>query len=508
MNKQSKKSYESLNMRDITDANIFSYNPNNPNNHSKNMERIMMERNSFFNQDSREYDDKNASKSKKNGNMMGEITGELGNSYDTFEQGMPIRSQYITKKPIHDGNSHLDFDIYHSDNKPSSKSVESFDPSDGASVSSFADITTSMNKLSTHIKPVGICSQGIENIGCFLNMILIELMAKNNYIINNVGLYTIFAALYLGATNATEHDIKNYFGFPKKDILHKGLSDILYELNSIDLKYKNPVINFRNIILVGNDVPINMKYTELIQEYADIIRININNPVGEAEKINRNLAQLMQTDMRKYVIADNLYNLQLMFMNIAVVKPLLLFQPDEIKTDIFQGLIFDRKLNFINYVGKSFKYYEDNLYQLIELNGSDNYNVGILMPKESNLIYTSIEDSKLKFYLSHAKATVLDLVKIPMFRHDFKMRYTNILKETNLESIFINISVPDFIPEGGIAHDIVQNITFIFDGTSLGKKSNQKTGYQSSRKFMANKPFMYYIRLLSTDTFILLGRYC
>lgn len=485
---------ERLNERGLTDMNLMK--STDLYNHQKSVQTLLMDRNDFFNQDSRLEDEQrdNYKKLPNQNRMFGEITGDELDDSNNFEKGMPIRGQFTMKKPVYDSNSHLDFNLY--EKKADNKSVSYFDPSTNAD---FTDIKVSMNKVSNQIKPVGVCSNGIEKIGWSLYNILLGIINKSNFILNNIGLYTIFSSIYIGSSETTELELKNYFGYPKKDIVFKGMGEILYELDKLE-----KMINFKNIILVGNDVPINIKYADLVRDYTHIIRVDIDKPDNEAKRINKLIEKIMGAELRKPIISDNLVNLQLMFMNLAIIHPVWLIAPNNVINDVFQGKILDRQTKYMYFVSKTFKYFEDKSIKLLEMECAGNYSVGFILGKNSNL--PDLDNDKIKFYISGAKPTVIDEVKIPMFKQDFKMRYTNLLKETDFVAPFVKMTVPEFIPESGVLHDVVQNISIIIDDITVNKTVNNKD-YQTSRNFICNNPFIYYIRMTDLDCIIVIGTY-
>ena len=79
------------------------------------------------------------------------------------------------------------------------------------------------------------------------------------------------------------------------------------------------------------------------------------------------------------------------------------------------------------------------------------------------------------------------------------MRYNTVLKNIGLKSIFIKLNSQLF-PEGVVLQDIVQNVKIIIDNANYkSSNSHKKGGYKTTRKFIANKPFIYYFRLLNAD---------
>lgn len=477
-------------------------------NHQLNMNRINMERDGLFNEDTRgSYENDNEFRRMPESNTRrsnkrvttGEITGEIIND-DTqrYDQGMPIRSQYNIKKPLHDSNMYTDFDIFYKQKNQSDFNVNSYDPNNGNG-SGFADIMTSMTKISNHVQPVAMCSNGIESTGMNLFNKLSDSLQGMPYVTNSYGLYNLFASLYLASTGTTEIELKNYFNFPKKEHIDKGLNEIINDTNSV-----GKIFNSKNLIIIGNDVPYNMHYCDSIRDLGIVFRVNISNPAEEAERVNKLIGRLMGQEMRRTLVANNIEDLQVMFVNLLIFRPIWNVPFDKVIRGTFNGAE-KRNVEYLYGVGKSFGYYEDNLIQLIEVKClKQSSSMGIILSKDNEM--AMFDDTKLKFYISHLKDVVLDEVKIPKFRQDFKMRYNSILKSTGLNTVFTKIIAPDFFPETSVLHDVVQNVSVIVDNIH-GHQHETNRGYRTARKFMVTRPFTYYFRLIDSNTTLFFGSY-
>lgn len=485
---QNRENNDRLSVRDM--SNIQLNRLSGLNDHGRNIDRLLMEREDIFNQDSKMSLDTDSM------GRYGEITG------NTYEQenvgrGLPLRSQYTIRKPVYDANEHLDFELY--DDKPSKLNVKYFDPNSSGS-SGFADIHTSMTKISSQVNPVVINSSQIDRLNNNSFYYLFDLFRGNNYVVNGFGLYNLFAALYLSSRGVTEIELKKFFEFPKKDILYKGLSKI-----NDALSVSSHIINIKNFFIVGSDVPYNPYYYDSIRDLCILVRPNTSNPEKDAIKMNALVKRIIGIEMRNVITPENLYNLQLMFLSTAIIHPVWAIPFDRITSGIFFGESKDIKCNYLHSVGKSYGYFEDGDHQLLEMRCDGNEIVMGFLLHKNNMI-ADIDDLKLHFFISHMKESVLDEIKIPMFTQDLKLRFNNTLKNMGLSSIFTAIISPEFFPEGIVLQDIVQNIKIIIDDTSV-KSNESHRGYRTIRKFIANKSFIYYFRLVKTNTILLMGTY-
>jgi serine protease inhibitor len=483
-------SNDRISMRDMENMAIDKSSKNN--NHGQNIDRLLFERDNVFGMNSRD-----------DGQDKGDFGEITGGEYEdnTLDRGLPMRSQYVIKKPMYDQNEHLDFDLYNNDKKPSKLNIKNSDLMND-NMPGFAEISISMTKISTQINPMGICSEGIDKLNNNLFYYLFDVMINKNYIVNGIGMYNLFGGLYLVADGTTEFEIKKFFDFPNKESMFKGLSKINGVLKNIE-----HMINIKNFMLVGDDVPYNPKCSDSIKDFCMLIRANIDNPESETRQINHIINKIMGEEIKTPVHADNIFNLQLMFISIATIHPVWNVAFDDITNNMFNALDHRRKEYYLHSVGRNFGYFEDNQNQILEITCNGNKLVmGILLSKEE--FGAEIDDMKLHFYISNIKDSVIDEVKIPMFKQNLKMRYNATLKNMGMHSLFINTTSQNLFPEGVSLQDVTQNVKITIDNKCASKNSNgNKNSYVSSRKFIANKPFIYYFRLPQTNTFLFFGTY-
>lgn len=415
-------------------------------------------------------------------------------------RGLPIRSQHLIKKTIHDENKHLDFDI--ADTRPSNLQISSYDPqnSSGSLDTGFADIHTSMVKMSSQINPISVCSSQIDDTTINFFKYLINLFESNDYAINGIGLINLFGTLYLSSDGITELELKKFFGFTKKDIVYKGLSIISDELDKLE-----NMINIKNFYIVGKGVPYDQHYYDNIRKFCVLIKTNDDK--NDTNKINMIIKKLLNVKMKTSIVPENLENLQLMFLTTGIFHPIWEYAFDNIAHGIFTTAYdMKYKIDYLHSVGKSFGYFEDSNNQLLEIKCvGGRLNIGFILCE--NVLQFDMDNIKLQHMITNMKELVMDEIKIPMFTQDSKIRYNNTLKNLGLKSTFINIISPKFFPEGVVLQDVVQNIKIIIDNTSASTERKKNKTYSSSRKFILNKSFIYYFRLVKTNTILLMGMY-
>jgi Serine protease inhibitor len=148
-------------------------------------------------------------------------------------------------------------------------------------------------------------------------------------------------------------------------------------------------------------------------------------------------------DIRNPITSDNIYNLQLMLLAVIVIHPIWAIPFDKIANEIFHGVRENKTTHFLCSMGKSYGYFEDSTHQLLEIRCvGNNLMMGILLNKDD--FVADVNDIKLHFYISHIKESILDEVKIPIFKQDLKLRFNSSLKNMGLNSVFVKILSKNF----------------------------------------------------------------
>lgn len=472
---------------------MYSYDPaNSEEMHKKAVDRLSVERQ--FGKSS--YDEKSDNNSQYS--QVGEITGNRQNGND-MDRGMPMRAQYSIKKSSYDENKYIDFNLLSqkSENKAKSKKIQY---NESNNYCSFADVNASATTLTTQIDPLYIVNNSIDKLGNSLNEYFQSVLPNKNYLVNTIGLYTLFGSLYLASENVTQNEVGKFFNYPQKDMLHKILNKIFATLDN-----DTEIINIKNFMIVDKKIPYNPGFVEVIKPFCIFSQVNIDDPVKESHKLNYIIDNILQSKMRNTTVASNLDKLQLMFMTVATIHPIWTFSFEKVVKSNFSGATQDRQGDFLLSFSRSYLYCEDNDNQMIEFKCGRRGEIGfgIILPKKSQKMVTN---ENIRMYITHAKQTIIDEIKIPVFSQNLKLRYNNTLKKLGLNSVFLQVFAEDLFPQKVQLHDVIQNVKIIVDNSSFGSKENNR-GERSMIRFVANKPFTYYVRLAPTDTIILNGCY-
>ena len=456
-----------LHLRDMTDINIMQ----NTRKNVKFMNRIDMERDEFLqnsntgniNENENEY---NMSKTQQN----------------NFDRCMPMRPEInICNDMSRDMYNNSNFipqsidDIKNS--RSQNKSLLYFEKE-----TNFADINHD-TKLSDNLQDNKICINGINNYGIFFFNNLLETMTCP-FIFSPLLTYSIFGSLFIGSEGTTEIELKNYFNFPRSDILISGLNDIYKILKS------HSSILCDNCIIFADNIDYNPQFCKKISNYTKVRRINTHNSEKEAENINKIISYTNKIE-KKSISNNIIQNSSIVLLSYASINPIWLSH--------FTITSKQNGIEFMHAFRQTFGYFEQQGVQVIEIVSQDDLCLCI--------VYGDIElnDKNIKFITANLKPQILEEVKIPKFKLQTKLKYTNILKETELKTVFLDLKIPDLFNNDCEISDCIQNIEFNLNERSVPSKKNN--GYVTTRKFIIDKSFRFYLRTRKNNCILFLGTF-
>lgn len=428
-----------------------------------------------------------------NKKYIGEITGENLIKYDdNINKNMPMRSNFNIKQQIDDKSSHKDFELF--DENDINKKIDCFD-----SGSDYSDVHNSMNKISSQNNPISLCKCGIEYIGFYLLNNMIPIINKS-FVINTFSLYNIFGVLYIGSKDNSEIELKNYFSYPDKSIVIKGLSNLISNFTHF-----NSHIISNNYIIISNKLSYNSPLFTNLKTLSNLKIIDTNNPNIESNLLNILINKLMGKTMKNMVTPDNLHNIDIILLNSTLITPTWSIPFHYNEKGTFTNDNSPSKCNFMVSNGNTYDYYTNEHFQLLELNCSNNnLSMGIVLSKKTSLL--KLSPDMIHYYIPKLKSTLLHKVKIPIFQTISKIRYTNFLKHTNLKNVFSDLHIPDLISDNCKLNDVIQNIEIIISNNSISPIINTNIT-KNLPSFIANSPFIYYFRYIPNNIIIILGLY-
>ena len=519
------------------DMQINRYNNNNrnrstdtsinldQNSYNMDINRRIMERDNMFNQNTTKntYNflrTANNRFSEYNSNV-GEITGEQYNVSE-LEQGMPTRYNNLNVDPkdfdlANDKscNRQLDFDLY---DKHSTIDVLYHDPNNGHS-QHFSDFNTEGGpSIPNSINPTMIYKTCISGFSWHLLM-LFRHHLKNNYKINNITIspYSILNSLsviYRGSTKDTEKILHNNLFYKNKKIIHHGATELINQINK-----QKDIISF-NMSLFPMNTPINPTFQRFIKNMC--ILANTGNKYNhEINRINKLVQKYTYGVFQNVIGINDIRANGGLFLSLFYIKCNWLHPFDKNRTTNETFYRGNKRTNvkmmtLHNYEGLSINKYNYSVtehYQVLELDFKNkSLAMGFILPT-NNIKIPKISEEQILNHINNLQHINLSTIKIPKFTHIGKYNMNSILKSINIGNIFSQAQLSDITSSPTkVSHVIHQSIIVVDECDNNHNGMNYKrilhdTGTERN-EFIANHPFLYYIRHKPLNTILLTGIMC
>lgn len=345
----------------------------------------------------------------------------------------------------------------------------------------------------------------------FLDQFTQNIKNRKSIILSPFSIIQLFIMLYVAAKNRTEVDLQKYFSFTEKSSTFKSLVQL-----NVDLNRTKVFIN-SNIICIPDTVQLNDKYFRLLSNVGDIIRYNYN-ATNKCTKIINDIAARTTNNMINIVVNDNMlqFPTQIVLINIIYFysKWKLPFDLNHTERERFYGGN-TTQVDMMTQRDSRFNYFEDNTIQILEMDYDDGFfSMGFILPRETtgNIDFKSAD---VEHYIQHLVSTEINVLKIPKFTHEFKYKVDNIFRENGLDSLFHNLETELTDTPIKISY-IIHGAVIIVDesGTKVSAHTTMLVSFnscantkQKNIKFIADHPFLYYIRFKPQNVIIFVGQH-
>lgn len=445
-----------------------------------NLDRIDIERDEFMKNSHMEDNDSN--------DETGFITN---NQFDNnLERGMPSRPTVNIRKNLHEQNVHPEYLLRKS--RETTKNMNPYDPF--ATSGGFAEINAD-TKITQSTKVESLCSENINSLSIFFVKNLAKVLVTP-FVISSIDIYRVFASLYLSSKGNTEIELKNYFEFPRKELLVENFTNILNNLEKNENQIKNG-----SCILFDKNLPINQEFCKYVDQLTKVRKIDLQNLNNETNIINNIVTQLTQTNMKKSVSLQNLENLNVLLLTYSYINPTLLINNPEIKLGKFFSLFSG--LSEVNYIfghQQVFGFAKHENLELLEI-CCENSELMFGMIKIEDEINFKKQD--LITAIKKLKPVFFNYIQFPMFNIQTKIKLKNVFKKSDLQTIFLDLNCPELFSEQTKLDEVLQNSEIKIDRKF--KKVKTSSNYNSDRTYIIDKSFVYYFRLRISNTFITIG---
>ena len=469
---------------------------------ASNLDRMDIERDSFMK--SSYYDDTQSNDSQDNfGNNIRDLNvGEISNDrFDRFdvnlERGMPYRSQVNIRKNLHEQNMHPEY-LLRKKNDPV-KDMKAFDSfASQISNNTFSDIGDDI-KISQSTKIDTLCSDNINTLSIFFVKNLLKILSTP-FVISSVDIYSVFSSLYVASKGNTEIELKNYFEFPRKDLLVNGYMSILE-----DLEHNRTHVKNGSCILFDNNNPVNPSFCKYIENISKVRKVNKNSIHDECLMINNIISQITQNeDMKKSITKSSLENINTLLLTYSYINPTLLINNfQQIQTGFLSKFAGHVNVNYLVATDQIFGYSEHNNLRILELcceNSEVMYGIVNLQGRNGEVDFNKQD---MLTSIKKLKPVLFNKIQVPLFNIKTKLKLKNVLKKTDLVTVFLDLNCPELFSEKTKLDDLLQNCEIKLEAKTKRVKMN--VDYKSDKNFIVDKSFVYYLRLRKSNTIFSIG---
>lgn len=335
-----------------------------------------------------------------------------------------------------------------------------------------------------------------------------ENLDASSMVFSPFGIVCILSIIQIATANTTNKQLL--------DVL--GTNFDIDQIKNMYQQYTSNVMKIVNVFVFNKIKKINMKYIDLIKDITVIALENFNKPSIVNQKINRYVEKKSDGFIKDIIPKiDIRSDTSIILANTVYFKGSWKYKFDIQETKI---MTFHKTNNIpimhqINY----FNYYENTKIQLVELPYDEKeYVMGIILPikfmEESDLEYSLSNIPYFSFneineYINNLKLTKIDLY-LPKFIHHKKMDLVKFLEKMQVQNLFEpNKANLNLISKGAFVSKIIQETILIVDelGIESPNRDVRKINTLNSKLFKANHAFIYYIRYLPDNTFLIFGDY-
>jgi hypothetical protein len=497
LNLKTNTRYNNRNLLDIQINKDFNQSTLN----RMNIERQQFMKNSYLEDDNEDdnEDDYNINNDNNDNDNYNNNEVELipNNGFDpTIGRGMPYRSEVNIRKNMHHQNINPNNIIR---NDLPTKQMNAFDPFENMQNNNFnfSDVKND-TKISPALKVDALCTENINTLSVFFIKNLIKIL-RTPFHITPYNIYSIFASLYLGSAKNTEVELKNYFQFPKKELLLEGFTEI-----DKNLLNNSSHIKCGGCILFNSELPVNPAFCSYFESLSKIRKIDRNQTNNECNTINNIVNQLTQNaEMKKSVSQSCLNDINVLLLTYSYSHPTLLINNFQNNVGTFNSM-FNGQVN-VNYLTASnqvFGTIETENMKILELCCENNeimYGMILLNNNDFNFSKKELIDST-----KNLKPMLFNTIQFPQFNIKTKLKLKNILKTTDMQTIFLDLNCPELFSGRTKLDEVLQN-SEIKIGGKFKKVKEPTQQFKASKNFIINRSFVYYLRLRKTNTLISVG---
>lgn len=324
-----------------------------------------------------------------------------------------------------------------------------------------------------------------------------------------ISLEFLLSLLHLGIIGHSNNQLTDL-------LAHKYSTEELKLIHSI---FNNDIMSTNNILMVNKKIGINEKYKVMVKDSVEIIVGSFDDVQLLADKVNRYVETKTNGIIKGIINENNISSNDILIMVNAIYFKSNWQHPFNVanttKMKFHGGPYY---VDMMNGIG-DYQYYEDKLFQLIEIPfENNNYVMGVILPKTFQIEETVndvpyLQKGKVAEMINNTERVKVNLF-LPKFVHRKRTEFRPILEKSGLVNIFTTQSDLNIIAKGAQLSKIFHEAVVIVD--EIGATATAVTVAILSKEiamaddsaaviFKADHVFVYYIRHVPTNIFLFYG---
>lgn len=445
-------------------------------------------------------------------NNIGELTHQpMVNDDDFNVPGMPNYGSFKPKESKYDQNDHFNFKVNRK-LKSSEKNMlynDDYDYDDN-NYRQYSRVDEHKSLYDNDNNDIGNSyDRFIDNIN-FMTLTMFRTLSMVNgksFVINGYGLTNIMGVMYMLSQTNIQDAFESTFNFTNKKGLNAGLITLRNQCNISSIRQYFTIDSY---IISPSFIDINTTIASQLKKLVFPLVMNPRQAMYEKERINEIILKLSGID--NILSAKTLSNVSngLLLLNVCKFNIRIKNQKGMrimYNNDTFykyshkEAKTIKIQMKFINLYNVKCLYYETSSCKTIEIPLVSDHVLGILIGDD----FANFNPQILMNNMRNLVEVEFSEIMIPMIDNIYKMRLNSILKNTNINDIFVQNDYSKLYPDEININDIVQIHKVKFTASSNIKKTNN--GVYNGERFYANREFLFYVKDKNTNLIKLISIY-
>ena len=307
--------------------------------------------------------------------------------------------------------------------------------------------------------------------------------------------------LYCCSSNNTNRKLNKVFGGVTRDEIYGVLKQISNK------KLNSKFLNSVNLIMISNNLPLNTNFKKYVESNCRIESYS-NNSLQESNRIN-NIIEKLSSDNLNNIIHESILKTDGIKCSSSFyfkTNWTISFPRKNTTMKLFMNYNKQKLIPMMRINNFHSNYYSDNNYKLLELSCIDNIVMGFVLPQ--NKSPPSLTWERLGRYIDNLRNIRLNVIQIPKFKDHCRFKINNIFRKMGIGFIFDEIEIPSLVNTNKKLkiNEYVHEVSIEVD-EGVNENYQNNDGYKGSENlnFIADHPFIYYLRHKNSNIIMMMG---